>query len=178
MSILTRARAGAVDPDELSRPASPEQELRRLSDLSKQVASLSSHLKAAMPDYQYSEPITFGGLTTGQHAAFALQSEFSTPSQYCVLLATFQGAGALAVGQDATLIAPALTSVLDPSARTRAQIFAAAAATTIPGTDYWADLPGSGVIYLAVNVTTNAGYVTVQFRRRVSHSGIYDEGHV
>jgi hypothetical protein len=60
----------------------------------------------------------------------------------------------------------------------RAQTFAAAGAITISGAeDAWTDLPATGAIYLAVNVTTDAAWATVQFRRRVSPAGVYAEGH-
>lgn len=177
---LTRDAAGAVDPDDAPRRSSrtPAEERAGLLALAEEMRGLRAHLGAAFPRYQYSEPLTFGGLTTTAYAPLALQSPFTTPCQWRVVLAAFQGAGSLVVSQDDSLSAPALTAVIAPSQRQRSVVFTAAAAGTITGPDSsWFDLPANSSLYLAVAITTNAGYVTVQFRRAINHAGIYDEGH-
>ena len=139
---------------------------------------LHHHLLIAQPAYVYSDPITFGGITTGQNAAYVLGNEFSSPCQYRVLQMAFGGAGTAQIGATQGLTAPAVTTLLDPTARIRAQTFASGGEGTISGAeDAWTDLPASGVIYLAVSATTNAAWATVQFRRRVSPGGVFAEGH-
>ena len=104
-------------------PANPDQETHRiLEELSGQVDQLHTAVRVATDEYQYSEPITFGGLTTGAYAAYQLSSEFTTPSQYSVVLATFGGAGTLVVSQDPGAQAPALTGPIQPSLRFRGQL--------------------------------------------------------
>ena len=139
---------------------------------------LHHHLLVAMPQHVYSDPISFGGTTTAQNAAYVLANEFASPCQYRVLQVAFGGAGTALIGATQGLTAPAVTAVIDPSARLRAQTFAAAAESTISGAeDAWTDLPASGSIYLAVNATTDSVWATVQFRRRVSPGGMFSEGH-
>ena len=139
---------------------------------------LHHHLLVAQPHYVYSDPITFGGPTTGQMGAYALANEFGSPCQFAVLQVAFSGAGTASVGPLQELQAPAATAVIDPTSRLHAQTFSAAAATTISGAeDAWTDLPASASVYLAVNVTTDGAWATVQFRRRVSPGGVFAEGH-
>lgn len=138
---------------------------------------LRHHLIVAQPHYVYSDPIVFGGVTTGQNGAYGLANEFGSPAQYRVLQVAFGGAGQAIVGQTSSLSAPAVSDKLDPSSRIHGQVFAAAGAATIAGADAWTDIPAGGQIYAAVNVTTDSAWVTVQFRRRVSPAGVFAEGH-
>lgn len=139
---------------------------------------LHHHLAIAAPAYVYSDPLTFGGLTTGQNAAYRLDNEFGSPCQFRVLQVAFGGAGTAMIGATQGLSAPAVTDAIDPTSRVRAQTFAAAGATTISGADdAWTDLPGDGAVFLAVNVTTDSAWATIQFRRRVSPGGVFAEGH-
>lgn len=139
---------------------------------------LHHHLLVAMPHHVYSDPLTFGGPTTGQNAAYVLANEFGSPCQYRVLQVAFGGAGTAQIGATQGLQAPAITSVIDPSSRLHAQTFSAGGEATVSGAeDAWTDLPASGAIYLAVSATTNSAWATVQFRRRVSPGGVFAEGH-
>ena len=139
---------------------------------------LHHHLLIAQPAYVYSDPITFGGVTTGQMGAYALDNEFGSPCQFRVLQVAFSGAGTASIGPLQELQAPAATALIDPTSRLHAQTFSAAGAATISGADdAWTDLPGSAKVYLAVNVTTDSVWATVQFRRRVSPGGVFAEGH-
>lgn len=138
---------------------------------------LHHHLMVAQPHFVYSDPLVFGGVTTTQNGAYGLANEFGSPAQYRVLQVAFGGAGQAIVGQTSSLSAPAVSDKLDPSARTHGQVFAAAGAATVPGADAWTDIPAGGQIYLAVNVTTDSAWATVQFRRRVSPGGVFSEGH-
>lgn len=177
LSGLTRQAAGVADPNQAPTLPSERDALLALSDQMRSLNESLRDLRAASPTYQYSAPITFGGLTTLAHGAYELASEFNTPCQYRVVCASFQGAGSLSLSQDQTATAPGLTTAIDPSTRQRSQVFTNAGAGTITGPDSsWFDLPAGGFLYLAVSITTNAGYVTVQFRRAVSHAGVYPEG--
>lgn len=142
------------------------------------LTELRHHLLVAMPHYVYSDPIVYGGPTTAQNAAYALANEFGSPCQYRVLQVAFTGAGSAIIGPNQGQTAPAAIDTLDPSARIQGQVFTAAGAATISGADdAWTDLPASARVYLAVAVTTDSAFATVQFRRRVSPAGVYAEGH-
>jgi hypothetical protein len=138
---------------------------------------LRHHLLVASPLYAYSDPIVFGGVTTGANAAYALPAEFQTPCQYRVIQVAFGGAGTALIGQQSNLTAPGLSAKIDPSSRQYGQVYAAPGALTVSGAENWTDLPAGGQVYLAVNVTTDSAWATVQFRRRVSPAGVYSEGH-
>ena len=139
---------------------------------------LHHHLLIAQPHYVYSDPISFGGPTTAQNAAYTLANEFGSPCQYRVLQVAFGGAGTAQIGATQGLQAPSATTVIDPTARVHAQTFSAGGEATVSGAeDAWTDLPASGSIYLAVSATTNSAWATVQFRRRVSPGGVFAEGH-
>lgn len=138
---------------------------------------LRHHLLVASPLYAYSDPIVFGGVTTAVNAAYALPAEFQTPCQYRVIQVAFGGAGTALIGQQSNLTAPGLSAKIDPSSRQYGQLYAAPGALTVSGADNWTDLPAGGQVYLAVNVTTDSAWATVQFRRRVSPAGVFSEGH-
>ena len=176
---MARFSLASLSPNQ--QPERDDQANAQAESASALVAALDAlrhHLMVAMPQHVYSDPITFGGKTTGLNAAYILANEFGSPCQYRVLQIAFGGAGTAQIGATQGLSAPALTDAIDPTQRVRAQTFAAAGAITVSGAeDAWTDLPATGAIYLAVNVTTDAAWATVQFRRRVSPAGVYAEGH-
>jgi hypothetical protein len=176
---LTRERAGAVTPEQGNKgAATPASDRDTFAQLAVQLRDLASQLRAATPDYQYSEPLSFGGVTTTQANPWRLTSPYQTPCQYSVTTVTFTDAGICFVGQDQGLLVPTNTQNLDPSARTRAQVYASAGQATIPLTDYWLDLPADGAVCLACSVNaSHAVYVSLVFRRAVSHAGVYPEGY-
>lgn len=174
-----RFRASSLNPlQQADRDEQANSQQQDAAALVTAIEQLRHHLLVAMPHYVYSDPISFGGITTAQNGAFRLDNEFGSPCQYRVLQVAFGGAGTAQIGATQGLLAPSATSVIDSSARLRAQTFAAAGEGTISGAeDAWTDLPASGSVYLAVSATTNAAWATVQFRRRVSPAGVYAEGH-
>lgn len=175
----TRFRLAALS--QLAQPDRDDQANAAHEQAAALVAALRDlhhHLLVAQPLFAYSDPISFGGPTTAQNAAYTLANEFGSPCQYRVLQVAFGGAGTAQIGATQGLQAPAITSVIDPSSRLHAQTFAASGEATISGAeDAWTDLPASGSIYLAVSATTNSAWATVQFRRRVSPGGVFAEGH-
>lgn len=166
MRSLTLAGATpAAEPDQHS--------LQLLDELAAQVEQMRRALIVATDEFQVSEPLVFGG-TTG---SYSLPSEFSTPAQYRVVCCAFGGAGTATLSSDQGLTTPAVTGVIQPSARQQGIVFAASAASTVSARSEWADLPPSASLFLNVAVTTDSAWVTVQFRRRVNRAGIYSEGH-
>lgn len=174
----TRFSFAALAPNQqAARNEQAERERESAAALVSSLRELRHHLMVAQPHYTYSDPYVFGGLTTTLNTPFRFVSPFSTPAQYCVVQVAFGGAGTALVSSNRGQAAPALTDKLDPSALTTGQLYAASAATTVPGAGNWIDIPGDAEIFLAVNVTTDAAWATLQFRRRVSPAGVYSEGH-
>ena len=164
-SELERQYAEHADADAQARESARTLEL------------LLQALHAASSEYQYSDLITFGGVTTMQGGALALPSEFATPCEYRVVLVAFADAGTVQVGQNSQAVAPANTTAIDPSLRLRAEVYTAPGAATVAGSGGWTSLPANGVIYAAITVSaSHAAYVTVQFRRRGGRRGVYGEG--
>lgn len=138
---------------------------------------LRHHLLVAQPHYVFTDTYVFGGGTTTQNAAWAFTNPFQSPAQYRIVQMTFTGAGTALITAQRGFVAPAATTVYDPSTQLSGQVFAAPGALTVCGSDGWTDIPGAAQVFLAVAATSAAAYATIQFRRRISPAGVFSEGH-
>lgn len=148
--------------------------------LHKLIDALHAHreaLRVWTPPYEYSQPYTIGGpQITGGGVNYSVASPFETWCEYSVVQVSFIGAGpfASALSSASAATVPTSTSTMIDRAGRDYIPYASNVAINLPQTDSWYPLPAGQLLYWVMG-SGGAGFVTVQFRRRVNPAGIYSE---
>ncbi len=157
------------------RHAENVDDLDEPSRLDLKVAQLHTQLDAPTPAWEYSRPLTFGGVPASTPYTFI--TPFDTPCEVCVI--SFVSAGATAIfgllTDTDSIAAPADTAVLGNTGWSLA--FAAAAITTVPMVENWYPVMQGQPLKLYVSgAGTKALWVNVQYRHRLTPAGVQTLG--
>lgn len=162
--------AGRKDPQHLS----PDLALHRLID------ALHAHreaLRVWTDPYEPSAPVTIGGPTVANGPTYAVVSPFDSPAEFTVVQVSFVGTGPfsamLGIGIASPILPTATNSFNDMAGRNQVP-YSSNVAGNIPQNDNWYPIGAYQQIAWAVG-NGGAGFVTLQFRRRVNPAGIYSE---